>query len=120
MPILPLTLFSTTRLPPNRISFRKKNRGNTTAIQTKNSTANSTKNTTIAVANNTARANVSKNATANIAVAQNQKYKNIGSTHGEIELNQKKTEEDLNEEIDNEVYAGDKTKVVADMEKMRK
>lgn len=24
MPILPLTLFSTTRLPPNRISFRKK------------------------------------------------------------------------------------------------
>lgn len=53
------------------------------------------------------------NATLNVS-----KFAGIGSTKGQIELQQQKNQEQVDEEIDNAVYSGEKTKVVADIEKL--
>jgi len=53
------------------------------------------------------------NATLNVS-----KFTGIGSTKGQIELQQQKNQEQVDEEIDNAVYSGEKTKVVGDIEKL--
>jgi len=73
-----------------------------------NKTANVSSNTT------TTNSSVQANATS----VDFNKFTGIGSTKGQIELQQQKAEEQADEEIDNAVYSGEKTKVVADIEKI--
>lgn len=64
-----------------------------------------------------ANTTVQANATSNVS-----KFTGIGSTKGQIELQQQeasqKSAEQMDEEIDSAVYSGEKTKVVADIEKI--
>lgn len=67
--------------------------------------------------NKTSNVSLDANTTAN-ATLNASKFTGIGSTKGQIELPQQKSQEEVDEEIDNAVYAGEKTKVVADIEKI--